>query len=568
MKANRLWFLAPLLASFVLAAGTESYRITPQSIQAHIEILASDSLEGREVGEPGEWKAAQYIAAQFKAAGLEPKGTDGYLQPFEFVKRISQGPKNSLLVNKAQLRITEEWTPVSNSASKPFSFDEIVPVGFGIVTEDSVYNDYAGLNVEGKAVLIKRFAPPDSVNPHVDFSKYSSLTDKILTAINRKAAAVFFITPSGEDDSLRSMGMTHITPKEIPIVHIRHAALQRLGQPLDEPKLTGITGEVELTPIKDTGYNVLGYLPAASDTTVVIGAHFDHLGWGTEASRYTEKEKKIHYGADDNASGTAGLLELANYFASHKDQLHYSILFSAYSGEEAGILGSSYYARNATVDLAKTRMMLNMDMIGRLKEQENGLAVFGTGTCTEFANYFKDLKRDSLKMAFREPGTGPSDHTAFYNNSIPVLHFFTGAHVDYHKPSDTPDKIDQEGIFKVVSLVSDITWHFDSLTTPLTFQKTKDPDEGRQRAAFKVTLGIMPDYIAQVKGVKVDGVSPDRPAERAGILKGDVIIRLGTLVIDDMSAYMNALTKFSKGDSTTVIVERGKDTLNLPIVFK
>ncbi|MBK7141223.1 MAG: M28 family peptidase [bacterium] len=568
MNGSRILLLLAVLASVSLVAAPTPYDITPTSIQAHIEVLASDSLEGREVGEPGEWKAAQYIAAQFKAAGLEPKGTDGYLQPFEFVKEISQGPKNRLSLNKARLTINEEWVPLPQSANMTFAFGEPVPVGYGIVTEDSSYNDYAGLNVEGKAVVIKRFAPPDSINPHVDFSKYSSLYDKIQTAINRKAAAIVFITPEGEDDSLRSMGLTHVTPKDIPIVLLRHKAMEKMEEPLNNPLLVALSGEVELIPVKDTGYNVLGYLPAKSDTTVVIGAHYDHLGWGNSASRYTEKEKKIHYGADDNASGTAGLLELAKYFASRQDQLHHSMLFSAYSGEEAGILGSSYYAQNATVELTKTRMMLNMDMIGRLKDQESGLAVFGTGTSVEFAAYFREMTREGLKMAFREPGTGPSDHTAFYNNSIPVLHFFTGAHVDYHKPSDTPDKIDYEGIFKVVSFVSDIAWHFDSLNAPLTFQKTKDPDEGKQRAAFKVTLGIMPDYIAQVKGVKVDGVSPDRPAERAGILKGDVIIKLGHLTIDDMSAYMNALGKFSKGDSTTVIVERGTDTLSLPIVFK
>lgn len=567
MKSVRLWLLLALSAILSIAAATGPYQITPASIKAHVEVLASDSLEGREVGEPGEWKAAKYIAGIFEESGLLPKGTDGYFQPFEFVKEISQGDKNNLTVNSVSLKINDEWVPLSHSANQRFSFTEVVPVGFGIVSEDSAWNDYAGLNVEGKAVLIKRFAPPDSVNPHIDFSKYSSLADKILNAVNRKAAAIILVTPANENDSIASTGMTHVTPKNIPIVSIRHKGLERLKQSLDNPALLAVTGEVELTPIKDTGYNVIGYLPGKSDTTIVIGAHFDHLGWGNESSRYTGKEKMIHYGADDNGSGSAGLLELARYFSSRKEQLHYSILFASFSGEEAGILGSSYYSRNATIDLAKTRMMLNMDMIGRLKDQESGLAVFGTGTCTEFAEYFKNLTRDGLKMAFREPGTGPSDHTAFYNNGIPVLHFFTGAHVDYHKPSDTPDKIDNEGILKVVTLVADIAMHFDSMQTPLTFQKTKDPDEGKQRASFKVTLGIMPDYIAQVKGVKVDGVSPDRPAEKAGILKGDVIIRLGTLVIDDMSAYMNALGKFNKGDSTTVIVERGTDTLNLPIRF-
>ena len=552
----------------VMAATTEPYVMTPESIQAHIDVLASDSLEGREVGEPGEWKAALYIAGLFEKAGLLPRGTDGYLQPFEFVKKISQGPSNKLTVNGVELQISEEWMPLSHSASKPFAFDKVIQVDYGIVTEDSSYNDYDGKNVEGQAVLIKRYAPADSVNPHIDFDKYSNFTDKILTAINRKAAAVFFVTPSNHDDTIQLAGVTHVTAKDIPIIFLRRKGLEKLGLSLDIPSITAVAGQVELIPIKDTGYNVLGYLPAQSDTTVVLGAHFDHLGWGTSSSRYVGKERMIHYGADDNGSGSAGLLELARYFSSRKEQMHYSMLFAAFSGEEAGILGSSYFVKNMTIDSSKIRMMLNMDMIGRLRDQESGLAVFGTGTSTEFAEYFKDLTRDDLKLAFREPGTGPSDHTAFYNSAIPVLHFFTGAHEDYHKPSDTPDKIDREGIFKVVSFVADIAMHFDSLNAPMTFQRTKDPDEGKRRSSFSVTLGIMPDYVAQVKGVKVDGVSPDRPGERAGILKGDTIIRMGTLVIDDIYAYMNALGKFRKGDSTLIVVERGADTLSLPVVFK
>ncbi|MCM2273105.1 MAG: M28 family peptidase, partial [candidate division Zixibacteria bacterium] len=504
----------------------------------------------------------------FEQAGLQPKGTDGFLQPFEFVKKISQGPSNKLTVNGVALQINEEWMPMNQSASKSFSFGSVIPVEHGIVTEDSAYNDYAGKQVEGQALLIKRYAPADSVNPHVDFTRYSNLTDKILTATSRKAAAVFFVTPSDHDDTLQLAGLTHVTPKDVPIIFLRRKALEKLGLSIDSPVINSAVGQVELIPVKDTGYNVIGYLPAESDTTVVVGAHFDHLGWGGVASRHAGGERLIHYGADDNGSGTAGLIELARYFASRQDQLHYSMLFGAFSGEEAGILGSAYYVKHMTVDSSKIRMMLNMDMIGRLRDQESGLAIFGTGTATEFADYFKDLTREDLQMAFREPGTGPSDHTAFYNSGIPVLHFFTGAHEDYHKPSDTPDKIDSEGTLKVVSLVADIAMHFDSLNKPLNFQRTKDPDEGKRRSSFSVTLGIMPDYVAQVKGVKVDGVTPDRPGERAGILKGDTIIKMGTLVIDDIYAYMNALGKYRKGDSITVVIERGADTLDLPVVFK
>lgn len=546
----------------------EQNAISPADLKAHVQVLASDSLEGREVGEPGEQKAAEYISGIFERAGLEPKGTEGYLQLFEFIKNIEHGSKNRLIVNGTELILGEEWLPMPHSASADFSFNDVVAVDYGIVTEDSSYNDYEGKDVAGKAVLIKRYSPDNSDNPHVNFSRYESFTNKILTAIDREAVAILFVTPSDRDDTIMATGVTHVTPKDIPIIFLRRGGLKRLKLSIDNPELASVSGTTELIPVKDTGYNVIGYLPAATDTAIVIGAHFDHLGWGAAGSRYLGKEKKIHYGADDNASGTAGLLELAEHFASNKNQIRHSLLFAAFSGEEAGILGSSFYVDHPTIDTSKIRMMLNMDMIGRLRDQESGLAVFGTGTAAEFQQYFDTLKREDLKIAFREPGTGPSDHTAFYNNDIPVLHFFTGAHQDYHKPDDTWDKLDYEGTAKVVTLAADIVQHFDRLPQPLTFQKTKDPDAGKRASSFSVTLGIMPDYVADVKGVKVDGVSSDRPGERAGIQKGDVIIRMGTLTIDDIYAYMNALSRFRKGDSTIIAVERGADTLNLPVIFE
>lgn len=563
-------FVGTLLVVTLLAvpALRAAYEIKPEALRSHVAVLASDSLEGREVGEPGEWKASEYMISQFRQAGLEPLFTGDFRQVFEFTKKIEHGPANQLTLNDVALTLGPEFSPMPQSANAAFSFSEIIPVDYGIVSEDSSYNDYSGKDVAGKAVLIKRFAPADSVNPHVDFSKYSSFTDKINTAIARQAAGIFFITPSDQDDTVQSMGVTNIAAKAIPIVFLRRAALERLGLSIDSPALASAVGQTELIRVRDTGYNVAGILRGQTDTAIVIGAHYDHLGWGGPASRYVGTERKIHYGADDNASGTAGLLELAKYFADRRDHLRYSLVFTAFSGEEAGILGSSHFVRSGALPNGMVRMMLNMDMIGRLKDQESGLAVFGTGTATEFKNYFDSLKVDSFKVAFREPGTGPSDHTAFYNSDIPVLHFFTGAHQDYHSPDDTWDKIDYAGVTSVARLVADIVTHFEEYPHALTFQKTVDPDAGKRMSTFSVTLGIMPDYISQVKGLKVDGVSANRPGERAGLKKGDVIIKMGSHTIGDIGDYMAALSKFRKGDSTGVLVERGADTLNLPVVFK
>jgi len=562
-----------LLISAATAFG--AYDISPDSVHRHIEILASDSLEGREVGEPGEMKAARYLISVMEAAGLEPRGDTGsYLQAFDFIKRISPGKNNHLVINGQDLVLKEEFTPLFYSADTTFDFSEIVDIGYGIITDDSSHNDYAERDIEGQAVLIKRYAPEPEVTADSTagrdtiFDRHSSLTSKIITAIDHGASGIFFWTPPEHDDTILTTGATRITPKSVPIIFLRRHGLERLGLDLTSPEIMTASGQTDLERVRDTGYNVIGYLPGTTDTTVIIGAHYDHLGWGGPTSRYLGKEKMIHHGADDNGSGVAALLELARYAATRRDELRHSLLFIAFSGEEAGLLGSSHYVRNWTIDRNRARMMINMDMIGRLKDQDKGLAILGTGTCPDFKEYFDSMDVGDLKVVFKESGTGPSDHAAFYNDSIPVLHFFTGAHEDYHKPSDVTEKIDFEGIVSVANLVAGIVQYFDDYPNQLVFQRTKDDGPGRHSRAYSVTLGVMPDFISEVQGLRIDGVSPDRPADHAGILKGDIVIKMGSLVIDDIYTYMNALSKFRKGDSTDVSLVRGEDTLSVMVEFK
>ncbi|PWB75881.1 hypothetical protein C3F09_01855 [candidate division GN15 bacterium] len=564
MRALWLTALVCLIASLACQAG-QPYNFQPQALVQHIAVLASDSLEGREIGTIGEWKAARYIIGVFKEAGLRPAGSDGYLQPFEFIRKIDFGPDNRLAIDKKSLELGVDYVPLEQSASTQFSFTEIVPVGYGIRTEDSAYDDYAGKDVTGKAVLIKRFSPSAEQYPKVDFTRYNSWADKIRNAVDHKAAGIFFVTPPNEDDTLKPYGPMRVAPRDIPIIFVKRRALDRLGISVDSPSFASASGQTELIQVKDTGYNILGELPGASDTTIILGAHYDHLGWGAPGSRDTSSKPRIHPGADDNASGTAALLEMARYYASNPHR--HSLLFAAFSGEEEGVLGSTYYVRHWTIDSSKVRMMLNMDMIGRLKDQQNGLAIFGVGTAAEFKPYFDSLKVDSIRLSFLEPGTGPSDQIAFYHSGIPVLHFFTGAHEDYHTASDTPDKIDYPGIVRVETLVSDVVNHFDSLGTPLTFQRTASSDQPKTRAEYKVTLGIMPDYTTPAKGLAVGGVSPNKSAEKAGIKKGDIVIKLGAIEIEDIYSYMSALSKFNKGDTTTVVIVRATDTLSFPVTF-
>ena len=297
-----------------------------------------------------------------------------------------------------------------------------------------------------------------------------------------------------------------------------------------------------------TGRNVIAYLDKKAEKTIVIGAHFDHLGMGGQGSLH-RGDSAIHNGADDNASGTAALLALAKIFKY--ETLKSNLLFVAFSGEENGLWGSNYFVKNPTLDLKTINYMINMDMVGRLNE-EKSLAIYGVGTSPSFSKVLDPINADSLKLVPSESGVGPSDHTSFYLQDLPVLHFFTGQHADYHKPSDDADKINYEGLVQVVRYISRLVAQLD--TEPkLAFTKTKDSSDSPR---FTVSMGVVPDYLYSGKGMRVDGVSEGKPAQAAGLQKGDVVLQLGDSTIVDMMGYMRALSVFKKGDSTQVVVER------------
>ncbi|UCD63656.1 MAG: M28 family peptidase, partial [Candidatus Zixiibacteriota bacterium] len=299
-------FLSALLVliTAVGAAGS-SYSIKADSVLKHVSILADDSLEGRQVGEIGEWKAAQYIKRVFESGGLAPAGTDnGYFQTFDFVKSIEPGPANRLAVNGVELKIGEEFVPLRQSASAPFRFDEVVFVDYGITVadDDGDYDDYDGKDVQGKAVVVKRFAPKAEADPHVNFEPYTPLVDKINNAIDHEAAGVFFFTPEDRDDTLGAVLPAHVRPKDIPVIFLRREGLERLGLELSVPEIATAYGETEMVKVRDTGYNVLGMVSGASDTVAIVGSHYDHLGWGGPLSLYRGAEPQVHNGADDNGS--------------------------------------------------------------------------------------------------------------------------------------------------------------------------------------------------------------------------------------------------------------------------
>jgi len=308
------------------------------------------------------------------------------------------------------------------------------------------------------------------------------------------------------------------------------------------------------------GRNVVGYLNNNAETTVVIGAHYDHLGTGGDGSLFRGGEA-IHNGADDNASGVAVMLKLAGELQDKSTNNNY--LFIAFSGEEMGLLGSNFFVKNPTIDLSSITYMINMDMVGRLND-ENTLAVYGVGTSpifkqTLFAN--NDL---GLIIAEHESGVGPSDHTSFYLMDIPVLHFFTGQHDDYHKPTDDVDKLNYPGMEIISKYILNIVSDLND-DGKLAFKKTKNESDNVPR--YKVTLGVVPDYLFTGSGMRIDGVTEDKPAIKAGLQKGDVVIKLGEYDVTDMMSYMKTLSKFKEGQTTTVSIERNGETLELEVKF-
>jgi Zn-dependent M28 family amino/carboxypeptidase len=310
-----------------------------------------------------------------------------------------------------------------------------------------------------------------------------------------------------------------------------------------------------------TGRNVIGYIDNNAENTIVIGAHYDHLGMGDEGSLH-RGEPMVHNGADDNASGVAVMLHLADKLQDGNKKNNY--LFIAFSGEEMGLLGSNYFVKNATIDITKVNYMINMDMVGRLKKNKK-LAIYGTGTSPVWQETIeKANNKYTFDFKLNESGVGPSDHTSFYLQDIPILHFFTGQHVDYHKPSDDFEKLNYEGMLQISNYIFRI---ISEVNTKQKIEFTKTVNESDDTPRFKVTLGVIPDYLFDGKGMRIDGISENRPAQKAGLQKGDVVIQLGEHEVIDMNSYMRALSKFENGNKTTVKVDRNGETVEADITF-
>lgn len=353
----------------------------------------------------------------------------------------------------------------------------------------------------------------------------------------------------------KRMKESGLSPKGNEGTYFQTFSFKQSSDPHTEAAFTDEQGDGFLT-----GTNVIGFIDNGAKTTVVIGAHYDHLGMGGEGSLYRDGEA-IHNGADDNASGVAVMLDLA-YRLKTSELKGQNYVFIAFSGEEMGLLGSNYFTKNPTIALDSVSYMINMDMVGRLND-ENVLAVNGVGTSPRWNQIINSVNKD-FKLATTDSGVGPSDHTSFYLNDIPVLHFFTGQHEDYHKPGDDANKLNYKGMQQIADYIYRITRESDN-AGKLSFRKTKNESEEVPR--FKVGLGVVPDYLFTGKGMRIDGVSEDKPAQKAGLLKGDIVVKMGDSTVVDMMSYMRALSSFNPGQRTRVTVSRNGSKVEKEIIF-
>jgi Iap family predicted aminopeptidase len=527
------------------------------SLKKHIAILAHDSLEGRETGSAGEAKAYHYLSNQFRKLGLLAAGTRDYLQPFTFTARILMGKNNAMMLNGKKFSPGKDFYPLAYSANASVKAP-VIKAGYGIIAPELNHDDYHGKDVKGKIVLLE-ISSPEGDNPHSKFAPHTDLRTKIDKAIKQGAAGIIFINTRKDVENPPQTYSRRVAPSEIPVVFATGKALKTL---LDA---TVVNADITAELIKEekTGHNVVALLDKGANNTVVIGAHYDHLGYGHDGSLYRGKPA-IHNGADDNASGTAALIELARLLSQPVCRNN-NYLFIAFSGEEMGLLGSSYFVKNPTIDTARINYMLNMDMIGRLKPDTRILQVLGAGTSPEFKSALEGLMIDSITVKTSESGIGPSDHTSFYLAGIPAVHFFSGTHEDYHKPSDDEDKINYDGQASIIKLILEVISRLDS-KGKIPFSKTQDSDS-RETPRFKVTLGVVPDYAYEGTGMRLDGVSDGKPAAKAGLKAGDIILAIGEHQVHDMMSYMQALGKFKKGDKAIVKFKRGEEEKESEVEF-
>jgi len=591
MIFGRLGFLAILLlpgfsggSSTILAQATTACpdpAVVTRGMEgaiAHIRYLADDALEGREAGSPGARCAADYIAGFLREAGLQGAGPEhSYFQAFDVQMGSMLGAGNLLEVDGRRMALEGDWVPFGFASSETVS-GSLIYGGPGVSMPGNPDDQYAHLDIQGKIVVV------EGADPHGPGG--SSLAGdphhKASIAAGRGAAGILILLEEGED--LPDPAANDRPEVKIPAAAISGSAAQALRT------AAGAGGSVELTTALEPRMvevrNVVAVIPGSDPTlgrqAIVVGAHFDHLGHGGEGSLDPDG-REIHNGADDNASGTAALMEVARSLAQSPEKPARTIVFVAFTGEEKGLWGSGYFTRNPIVPMENTVAMLNMDMVGRLRD--NTLTVYGTGTAQEFPEFLEEVNQaqpEPFVLASIPDGFGPSDHSSFYGEGVPVLMLFTNTHADYHRPEDDWDRIEVEGLHRIVAFAGDVTGRLAGSATTEALavhyvagagnphgggMPTGDEASASPSRGYGAYFGTIPDMTPQDFGVRITGVREESPAARAGLQGGDVIVELGGKEISDLYAYTYALQEHKPGDEVVVVVLRKGERLSLTAVL-
>jgi hypothetical protein len=498
---------------------------------------------------------------------------------------------------ESSYELNKDFIPIGFSSNGKVS-GELVFIGYGITAPELKYDDYKDkdgktIDVTGKILIIMRYSPSANDPMNNSFNKYEESRFKSALARDNKAAGIILISgPTSDDkDNLISLKFDNVMQSTgIPIINIKREIIEKLFKEynldlsqiqndIDQNKnpnsfvLNNSTAnfEVTLEQVKARTGNVLGFIEGndakLKNEVIVIGAHYDHLGLGTSNSLYEGKDKKIHHGADDNASGSAGVMELAQKLSLIRDILKRSVLLMCFTGEEEGLIGSAYFVNSDLFKKYNIVTMINMDMVGRLSEDK--LIIYGIKTSPNFKNICESInKKYKFNETLNPDGYGPSDQSSFYSKNIPVLFFFTGLHSDYHKPSDTYDKINSEGEAKVLKMVYDIIIDLDLLSTKPEFTKVVESSDKKQETGpVRVYVGTIPDFSSNEEGYKISGVSPDSPAEKGGIQAGDLMIKFAGRDVKNIYDYTAALGEHKPGEEVEVVVIRNKEEVTVKVTL-
>jgi hypothetical protein len=585
-SASLVLFLAFCTAR--LAADANS--ADPTRYLNDVKSLSSPVMEGRGAGTKGIERAANLIEQRYRSLGLPPAGTKSYYQAFTVVTgaKLKEGNRLEVVDGKSKhgLKLNQDFVPFSFSASDEVA-GPVAFVGYGATAPEFGYDDYAHLDVKDKIVVLLRYEPAGfaAKSGNAGLTQHSQLITKAINARNHGAKAVILVNGKlgdNEEDQLTKFGSVNGPENAgIVIVQVKNEAANAWftvgGKSLAEiqnqinssttptsfafPDKLQISLAVNIEKTRATVNNVLAFLPGKTDEYIIIGAHYDHLGYGNVDSLAPSQVGQIHPGADDNASGTAGVLELARLLAPRKGQLQRGILFADFAGEELGLLGSSEWVKEPTRRVDKAIAMINMDMIGRIKDEK--VFIGGTGTGATFKTLLDEEKgKFPFHVEYSASGYAASDHTSFVGKKIPVLFFFSGLHSDYHKPSDTWDKINAADAAKLLDFIDDVALKIDSANVRVAFVTLKEDQPGSQAASggggsgYGPYFGSIPDFGQEENGVKFSDVRPGSPAAKAGFKAGDVLIQFGDKPIHNLYDFTDALRRSKVGDVVDVQVLR------------